>query len=90
MNPGNYGGIGMRVPAGQPQMGQMGMGQPGMRPNQMNFNPMGQPRMGQPQTGQPLLGLQQRIHQQLQTQQIPPGWQQTYRIEMRTNFIFQM
>ena len=97
MNPGNYQGMGM------PQMGmQMGQAQMGMNQPRMGQPQMGQPQIGQPQMGQPqmaqmvqpqmvnMTGQQQQILSYLRAQKIPMGWQQTYRIEQRLAFIFQM
>ena len=97
MNQANFQGMGMA------QMGmQMGQPQMGMTHPQMGQPQMGQPQMGHPQMIQPQVhqmaqpqmvnstGQQQQILQYLRGQKAPPGWQQTYRLDLRMSFILQM
>ena len=100
MNPANFQGMGM------PQMGmQMGQPQMGMTQPQIGQPQIGQPQMGHPQMGQtPMVQMgqaqmvtptgqqqqQQQVLQYLRNQNIPVGWQQTCRIELRLSFVLQM
>ena len=86
MNTSNYAGMGGR-PMGPGRMGQPQMGQPQRGQPQMGQPQMSQPQMGVPQMGQ---GQAQQILQYLRNQQVPPGWQQTYRVDQRFAFIQQM
>ena len=98
MNPNNYQGMG--VPQMGMQMAQtpMGMNQPHMsQPQMAQPSQIGHPQLGKPQMahmGQTqmvnMTSQQQQIISYLRAQKIPMGWQQTYRIEHRLAFIFQM
>ena len=102
MNPGNFQGMGMSQMGMQMGQPQMGMNQSQIGQHQMGQAQMGQPQMGQMQMGHPQMAQisqpqmfnttsqQQQILSYLRGQKIPMGWQQTYRIENRLAFIFQM
>ncbi len=88
-----------QAPMGQQHMGHMQMSQPQMiqqqvgQPQMGQQTPMAQRQMGhmnQSQAANPAGGVQQQIVAYLQGQQIPIGWQQTFRIEIRLAFIIQM
>lgn len=75
----------MRPQMGQPQMGQPQMGQP-----QMGQPQMGQAQMMQAQMAQSQIPQLAQILRLVQSQQVPTGWQQTYRLESRAKLIHQM